>query len=885
MDLSFHNFEEDPEILLSNEWLFYWNQLLESDEIATTAPDTLLPFTTNWATLTPYSAFGYATYYLEIILPAERPDLAFSVPDFYTSYTFYVNGAEFSRNGTVATSKETYTPYWLPKTKALGSFDADTLQLVLHVANFHHNRGGAYLPIKLGEVEHMFFNQYLEYGYSFVLTGALLMGGMFFLGLYLFGRHEYTILFFSLFCITYSFRILSFGSYALHLLLPDLPALLSLNLEYIALFLAGILFSLYTLYLYPKETSKTIIYIICLISVLFIVLTVILPLQYSSQLIIPYLAVLVLAILYGFWVYLRAALNKQPGANYSLFSYGVIIAVFIHNIAVYFGYLSPSLLINFVGYVFFFFFQSLVLSFRYTKNLKTALFRAEESARAKSQFLSTMSHEIRTPLNAVIGLSGLLSETAQNDQQLEYSTTIKKSGESLLSIINNILDFSKIESGSLELEEAEFSIVETTELVMDLIGSYTKKPNVELIYDIDEEVPEFLVGDATRLQQVLTNLVANAVKFTEEGEILVRIKVEKKLNESMVLRFEIKDTGIGIPADKLGRLFQSFSQVDASSTRKYGGTGLGLVISKRLIEAMNGEIWVTSTEGTGSTFSFIITLGLSNRIPTIPEFRILNNKNVFILDDNETNLRILKHHLVKARITVTTFKDPLLLLEKKDSLNEFDLGILDMQIPQKSGIDVAREIRELWDKKELPLVLFSSVHELENIEDRKLFNLYLRKPIQQSRFLINLEPLFNKARQKKVAEKNEMPSAHLFKKGVSILVAEDNKVNQKVILHILERLGITPQFAENGQIAAEMNATNNYDLILMDMEMPVMDGLEATKKILSDSSKSPVIIAMTANAMAEDKERCIKAGMDDFISKPVTVNSVKNLLTKWLGES
>ncbi|MCG8374756.1 MAG: response regulator, partial [Balneolales bacterium] len=436
-----------------------------------------------------------------------------------------------------------------------------------------------------------------------------------------------------------------------------------------------------------------------------------------------------------------------------------------------------------------------------------------------------------------------------------------------------------------ELEEAEFSIVETTELVMDLIGSYTKKPNVELIYDIDEEVPEFLVGDATRLQQVLTNLVANAVKFTEEGEILVRIKVEKKLNESMVLRFEIKDTGIGIPADKLGRLFQSFSQVDASSTRKYGGTGLGLVISKRLIEAMNGEIWVTSTEGTGSTFSFIITLGFSNRIPTVPEFRILNNKNVFILDDNETNLRILKHHLVKARITVTTFKDPLLLLEKKDSLNEFDLGILDMQIPQKSGIDVAREIRELWDKKELPLVLFSSVHELENVEDRKLFNLYLRKPIQQSRFLINLEPLFNKARQKKVAEKNEMPSAHLFKKGVRILVAEDNKVNQKVILHILERLGITPQFAENGQIAAEMNATNNYDLILMDMEMPVMDGLEATKKILSDSSKSPVIIAMTANAMAEDKERCIKAGMDDFISKPVTVNSVKNLLTKWLGES
>jgi signal transduction histidine kinase/DNA-binding response OmpR family regulator len=885
LNLERHNFEQEPVIYLDGEWKFYWEQLIPPESIDLVLPDTLLLFDTNWAHIEQYGAQGYATYEALLLMPDEHPSLALDIPDFYSSYRLYINGELFAENGKVSTQKRSYEPQWLPQTLTLGRFSSDTLHLVLHVANFDHSKGGAYLPIELGDARTLYTQRYIDYGYSFILTGALLMGGMFFLGLYFFGRHETTVMYFSLFCIVYSYRIIGFGSYALHFLIPDAPWIVTLRLEYITLFLSGYIFGMYTLTLYPRETSKPLVYVLSAISLLFLAEALVLPPSIFTQLVVPYFIIIICYITYALYIYILAVINRRPGSLFSLISSFMVFFVFLYEIFVYLGFLKTFLLLNFVGYLFFFFFQSLVHSYRFARNMKFALFKAEESSRAKSQFLSTMSHEIRTPLNAVIGLSGLLAESNLSEKQREFSTTIKKSGENLLSIINNILDYSKIESGRLELENSEYNLREVVELAMDVVISTFNKPGVEVMYTFSDDVPHYLMGDSTRLQQVLTNLLTNALKFTEQGEVVLRVSTEQKLSDSVLLRFSISDTGIGIPEKKMNRLFKSFSQVDPSSTRKFGGTGLGLVISKKLVQAMGGDVRVESEEYKGSTFSFSILNGRSERVMDWTTPSLLNGKKAFVLDDNLTNLEIIQNQLERAGVEVTTFNQSSRFLFYSDKLEKFDFGILDLQMPDYDGIEVARKIRQTWSASDLPLVLFSSIHEVEDLDDKKMFSLYLKKPVRQSKFLNNIERIFIEEEKRNIAQQNELPPTKIFQQDYRVLIAEDNIVNQKVAFRILERLGIEPDIADNGKIALEMHTEHGYDLIFMDMEMPEMDGLEATQTILNTANgkaTSPIIIAMTANAMDEDRERCFAAGMSDFISKPITIEGTKNMLKKWL---
>ncbi len=751
LDLTRYNFDNNTELALNGEWQFFWNQLIEPGEPTRKMPE-IVSFPHLWSDNTELGFFGYATYKIKILVPKVYPKLALTIPDMYSSYKLYIGDKLIAQNGIVATTKEKYSPNWLPITVPLDRFESETVDIILQVANFDHSKGGVRLPIVIGKEDVLQRDREIELGYAFVLTGSLIMGALFFLGLYSFGKQEKTILYFALFCLVYSYRIIGTELYPLHFLLPNLPWILAIKLEYISLYLSASLFGMFIKNLYPNETSKFIMDGINYTFLVFSVAALVLPPFYFTSLINYFFAILSVYIVYTIYILVNARINKSVGSGFALASIAVVFVVFIYDLLEYFVILQENLFINFVGYISFFFLQSLTLSNRFSHTLNEAKETAETASVAKTHFLSTMGHELRTPLNAVIGLSELLLDSKSEKEKMQFATTIKKSGENLLSIINNILDFTKIESSDVELEYSPTNIPYLLADIVKMLGSLTDPKKVKLSFRFDDSLPEFIETDGTRLRQILINLIGNAIKFTDEGEISVQVTTTESISEKGQILFIVKDSGIGIPEDKMSLLFDRFSQIETDRNRRYGGTGLGLAISKRLIEGMRGRIWVQSKKDSGTTFYF-----------TIESIPVSKRK----------------------------------LAELKEKLNPKD-----------------------------------------SLETRK---------------------------------------------DISILAVEDNLINQKVVLKVLERLGFKADVASNGFEAVQQVQEKSYDLIFMDMEMPEMDGIEATYKIkeLGEKAHSPIIVAMTANATTEDKTRCFEAGMVDFISKPITLNTTENVLLKW----
>ncbi|MCE7041285.1 ATP-binding protein [Dyadobacter sp. CY312] len=687
----------NQDVGLTGEWKFFWKMSLAPKQVEPKYEYSKFPglwSDTEWKNEAIPSQ-GFATYKLTVLLPEQDQQLGLGVPEMYCAYNLFVNGKLLARNGKPGKTKLLTLPYWSNQVIPLAS-ERDTLQILIQIANFQHEKGGASKEIKIGILNNLQAASNLNYATDYFLTGCILMGGFFFLGLYLFGNQDRSILYFSLFCIFYSYRIIGSGQYTLQSIFPHLSWEYTVHFEYLSLFLAVAMFALYTRHLYPEDAPQKILSVMAGICLAFALITLLAPPILFTRLIDPFIFIVVVYIAFAVVIYWRAFRNRRVGSGYALMSSVAIFIIIICVILEYYGIATPFDFVLFVGYAIFFFCQSLILTFRFAYTLKKAKEDAELGLKTKSEFLSTMSHEIRTPLNSVIGMTHLMIRDDPRPDQKGQLEVLLFSANNLLTIVNDVLDFGTIEAGKIRftLEPTDISLI-----ARNTISGYQAAANnsdINFILDIDEHLPTHVLGDKTRTAQIMGNLVHNATKFTNKGHVKLSVHTVKKTQEEITLKISVEDTGIGIPLDKQKVIFERFTQADSSTSRGFGGTGLGLAISKKLLEIQGVDLNLTSEPGKGSTFYFVQTFPILVEPEITPKIenkspQKLSGIRILIVEDNEMNILVLQNFLKRWGASFDIARNG---QEAIDMLNEsHQLILMDMHMPVMDGYEASKVLR------------------------------------------------------------------------------------------------------------------------------------------------------------------------------------------------